>query len=282
MRSSVVANVLKIYNFLNASKTSGNAYEHTIFYESIDGDTNVIIKILNGESPQKVMKINISKKFGFFEGNKKVYELFGHAIRRWIDSNGNEMVFNEEDMFIHDDETIKDSDYITFTSLFNSKYAKHFDTDLLIQEISARDIYLYIYAEKFKPFTDMIMESQQLKKVEKELNNASEQLKSNKTMSKSMQRIISDTKPTLEKKYQAYIGVINNQQNEIRQNQENCLTKLDELRKKYEQECKKVIQMKTDKDQQIRSKYDELIKISSNDLNQCITGLINKCDIYKK
>ena len=277
MRSSIVANVLKIYNFLNASKTGGNAYEQTVFYEKVTEDTSKLIRFITGKE-----RIETSNKFGFFEGNKKVYELFGHALRRIVDTYGSESKFKEEDLFIHNGEEVKERDYQTITTFFDLRIGKKCTTDLLIQEVSARDIYLHIYAEKFKPFTEMIKESQKLKVVEKELNEANEQLKSNKSSSKSMQTIISSTKPTIERKYQAYIGVINNRQNEIKQNQENYLTKLDELRKKYEQECRRALQMKTDKDKQIKSKYDELIKISSNDLNQCITGLINECDIYKK
>ena len=294
MKSNTVESVLKLYNILSCGKADEPKYKETLFYKSVTNDTGALTSILNGESPEKVMKINTpaptsgkpvtgkSNKFGFFEGNKKVYELFGHALRRIIETYGSETTFSEEDMFIHDDEEIKEKDYTTITTFFNMKAGTKYTKDHFTQEVSARDIYLHIYAEKFKPFTEMIKESLKLKVVEKELNEANEQLKSNKSSSKSMQTIISSTKPAIERKYQAYIGVINNRQNEMKQNQENYLTKLDELRKKYEQECRRALQMKTDKDKQIKSKYDELIKISSNDLNQCITGLINECDIYKK
>ncbi len=197
MESKTVTEVLKIYNFLSCGKADDDKYKETLFFKSVTEDTDILINILNGESPEKAMKIDTatpkpsaptstpgkpatpaptsgkpatskSNKFGFFEGEKKVYELFGHALRRIVDTYGSEFSFNEEDMFIHDDEKIEERDYQTITTFFNLRTGTKYDQNQLNQEISAKEIYLHFYAKKFKTFPAIIDEARKLKDTEKE------------------------------------------------------------------------------------------------------------------
>lgn len=203
MQSKTVIEVLKLYNILSGSAINGDKYKETLFFKSVTADKDSLIAILNGETPKTVMKIemkqpdqmnpkqstpgafgkstqptpvpiDLSKKFGFFEGNKKVYELFGHAIRRWIDSNGGEKVFSEEDMFIHDDEEIKEKDCKSITLSLNSKYDTTYTPEILTQEINASEIYLHIYAKQFGTFADIVKEAQELPKIKDQLKRYKE------------------------------------------------------------------------------------------------------------
>lgn len=206
MKSNTVAEVLKIYNLLSGSAINGNKYEETLFFKSVTADKDALIAILNGENPNTVMKIetktptqvsptqnvtkqqtpgafgkstqptpvpiDLSKKFGFFEGNKKVCELFGHAIRRWLDSNGSEKYFNEEDMFIHNGETITPDECKSIITSLNAKYDTTYKPDLLHQEISGSEIYLHIYAKQFGTFADIVKEAQELPKIKYQLEKS--------------------------------------------------------------------------------------------------------------
>ncbi len=233
MYSRTVYEILKIYNILSCGNADKAKYKETLLYKSVTEDTEPLIAILNGEPLSKVIRmkspIDLSKKFGFFEGNRKVYELFGHALRRVVDTYGSEFSFNEEDMFIHDDEKIEERDYQTITTFFNLRIGTKYTKDQFTQEISDRDIYLHFYAEKYRSFADMIKEAFELKKIahkihtmdkefkdmQEKLNAVNEELKESKTkliqtesqlkeVSKVMKTNLDTFRNDLEHKYSIY------------------------------------------------------------------------------
>ena len=194
MQSITVNDVLKIYNILRCGRADEPKYKETLFYKSVNEDNDALISILNGELHMK-SSVDLSKKFGFFEGNKRVYELFGHAFRRIVDTYGSEFLFKEEDMLIHDDEEIKENDYMTITTFFNMKTGMKYTKDRFTQEVSARDLYLHIYAEKYNSFAYIIQKAHELreiapkiygrdkefKEMQEKLNSVNEELKESKT-----------------------------------------------------------------------------------------------------
>lgn len=305
MQSKTVAEVLKLYNILSCGKVNEDKYKETLFFKSVTEDTGALIKILNGEAPENVMKINtatpkppaststpgkpatnapidLSKKFGFFEGNRKVYELFGHALKRIVDTYGSETTFSEEDMFIQDGEEIKEKDYPTITTFFNVRTGTKYTKEQFTQEISARDIYLHFYAAQHKSFPAIIEEAQELSKVQPALITANGKVVSlEKEKGDLIQKIV-NFKPELAQKYNAYVQAINNQQSALDKNQSIYFNELENAKKTYETACKKALENKTAADGRIKSEHKGKINAAKTEVDSCIDKLMKECGIDKK
>ena len=303
MQSNTVAKVLELYNILSCGKADEAKYKETLFFKNVTKDSKALIDILNGESPAKVMKItsnnqgqtgkpitsapvsvDLSKKFGFFEGSKKVYELFGHALRRIVDTYGSEASFKEEEMFIQPGEEIKEKDYTTITTFFNlrTKTGTTYDQNLLNQEISARDIYLHIYAGEHKSFPVIIEEAQKLSDVEPKLVIANGEITSLKKEKEELLKKIGDFKPELEKKYNAFVNAINDQQTALDKNQTIYFNDLEKAKTAYESACKTALTNKGNNDTSTKSEHKGKINAAKSELVQCINKLMTECGINKK
>lgn len=296
MKSNTVDEVLKIYNLLSGSTINGNKYEETLFFKSVTADKDALIAILNGETPKTVMKIemkqpdqmnpkqstpgvgktsqptpvpiDLSKKFGFFEGNKKVCELFGHAIRRWLDSNGSEKYFNEEDMFIHNGETITSDECKSIITSLNAKYDTTYKPDLLHQEISGSEIYLHIYAKQFGTFADIVKEAQELPKIKDQLDKSKKYGDNAVSQYNELCKKVKAMNTEIDRANNEYASKVQSKQDKLNE----CDTTFERLKndaqKVYEDACADALKIRDDKIEKAKKQRDdakEKIKNNNSD-----------------